>query len=134
MQMTNKRLKRLYYINRDIDRLQQRIDELESVAEGTTRPITGLPGGFAQSDKIGNCAVRLSVLRAQLDAAKADAQLEYEETTSYIESLDDPIMRQIMQYRHLNCLPWEETAALIGGGNTAAGIRQMYKRFLDTQK
>ncbi len=129
--MTRKKLNRLYYINRDIERLQNRIDEMTAIAEGTTQRITGLPGGCSGSDKVGNGATRIAVLRIQLEAAKADAQMEYEEITTFIENEEDPLMRQILQYRHINGLKWRQVNTHIGGCNTEASIRQMYKRFLD---
>ncbi len=134
MQMTNKRLKNLYYLNRDIDRLTRKIAELESIAEGTTTRITGLPAGCIVNDKVGTCAARLIVLREQLEEKQKSASIEYEEITYYIENLDDPLMRQIMQYRHVNCLPWEEVANLIGGGNNAGSVRTAHWRFLHPDK
>lgn len=131
--MTNKKLKRLYYLNRDISRIQNRIDELEAAAESTTATITGLPGGTTVSDKVGNISVQLVAERMRLEAAKLDAIVEYAELTDYIESINDPLMRQIMQYRHVNGLEWEQIAEMIGGGITGESCRVMHWRFLGKQ-
>lgn len=128
--MTNKELSKLFYLNRDIGRLKERIEELESAAEGTTTRITGMPGGGVISDKVADGAIKLTALRLKLEAARLDALDELYRLTDYIEGIDDPLMRQIMQYRHVNGLGWEQVAEHIGGGMTGESCRVVHWRFL----
>lgn len=124
--MTNRELKRLRYLHRDIDRLNDRIAQLE---DPSAPPIDGVPhsGG---ADLTARNAVRLTVLRLRLEAARLDVMDELQKMTEYIEGIDDPLMRQIMQYRHINGLSWERVAVLIGGGNTADSVRMAHDRYL----
>lgn len=128
--MTNKELNKLYYLNRDIERLSTRIEELESAAEGTTTKITGMPGGGITSDKVAQYALELTEMRLKLEAAKIAAVRELMRLTDYIEGIEDPLMRQIMQYRHVNGMNWIQVSCLIGGGNSPESVRQAHKRYL----
>ena len=132
--MTNTQLKRLYYLNRDIERLTERIQELESVAEGTTQRITGMPHCAGVNDKVGNSAIKLAALRLKLEATKLDVMGEYIVLNDYIESIDDPLMRQIMQYRHINGLTWEQVADCVGGGMTGESCRKAHYRYLQENR
>lgn len=124
--MTNRELKRLRYLHRDIDRLNDRIAQLE---DPSAPPIDGIPHGGG-ADLTARNAVRLTVLRLRLEAARLDVMDELQKMTEYIEGIDDPLMRQIMQYRHINGLSWERVAVLIGGGNTADSVRMAHDRYL----
>ena len=128
--MTNKELSKLFYLNRDIDRLATRIEELESAAEGTTTKITGMPGSGITSDKVAQYALELTEMRLKLEAAKIASIREVMRLTDYIEGIDDPLMRQIMQYRHVNGLGWEQVANHIGGGMTGESCRVVHWRYL----
>ncbi|MEA4869911.1 MAG: hypothetical protein VB062_04655 [Christensenella sp.] len=129
--MTNAELSRLYHLNRDIERIQERIDELESAAESVTASITGMPGGGTISDKVASGAVEITAMKLRLGAAKLDALAEQCRLTAYIEDIPDPLMRQIMHYRHVSGYGWEQVAAHIGGGMSGESCRKAHYRYLN---
>lgn len=46
-----------------------------------------------------------------------------------IESVEDSLTRQAIMLKYVNGLSWSQTAAHIGGGNTAEGLRKRVQRF-----
>lgn len=130
MQMTSERLRQYSKMTRDIVRRKERLEELTSIAEGTTSHITGLPGKGTGSDKVGDTAIDIITLRAELEVLLIKSENEYIEITRFIEAVDDPKLRQILQYKRVNGLPWEQVAECIGGGITGESCRKAEWRLL----
>ena len=128
--MTKKELSQLYYLKKEIRQLEQRIKELETAATGCTAKITGLPHGTDINDKIGNYAAQIADLRSLLDLNLKKCFYELNRLDRYIESVDDPLLRQIMTYRFINGYSWSKISYMIGGNNTADGLRIKMMRFL----
>ena len=55
---------------------------------------------------------------------------EFVKLTAYIEQCDDSLTRQILRYRFVELMPWDQVAVKVGGNNTADGCRMNVKRFL----
>lgn len=51
------------------------------------------------------------------------------EAYKYIDGIEDSITRQAIMLKYVNGLSWTQTAAHIGGGNTAEGLRKRVQRF-----
>lgn len=128
--MTKKELSQLYYLKKEIRQLEQRIKELETVATGCTAKITGLPHGTGINDKIGNYAAQIADLKALLDLNLKKCFYELNRLDRYIQSVDDPLLRQIMTYRFINGYSWSKIAYTVGGNNTPDGLRIKLMRFL----
>lgn len=127
--MTSKELSQLYWLNREIEREQERLAELEAAATSTTAAVSGLPPTGVTADKTA-LAVEIACLR-QIIAAKLQLAIaERNRLEAYIGSIEDSLVRQIMIARHINGLSWRQVAFAIGGGNTENGVRQTYHRYL----
>ena len=48
----------------------------------------------------------------------------------YIEGVDDSLMKQIIFYRCVSCMTWQEVADAVGGNNTENSVKKAYSRFL----
>lgn len=129
--MTKKELSQLYYLKKEIRQLEQRINELETAATNCTVKITGLPSGRGISDKIGNYAAQIADLKSLLDLNLKKCFYELNRLDRYIESVNDPLLRQIMTYRFINGYSWSKIAYTIGGNNTPDGLRIKMMRFLE---
>ena len=66
----------------------------------------------------------------QLGHAKTMLDSLIAEAETFISSVDDSYIRQILRYRYLDGNSWEKVAVRMGGGNTADGCRMAAERFL----
>ena len=71
------------------------------------------------------CAIEREITRKL-----SESVTEYGKLLSYINSLQEGYIRRIMRYRYLDGYNWTKIAVLIGGGNTADGVRMAHDRFL----
>ncbi len=128
--MTKKELSQLYYLKKEIRQLEQRIKELETAATGCTTKITGLPHGTGINDKIGNYAAQIADLKSLLDLNLKKCFYELNRLDRYIQSVDDPLTRQIMMYRFISGYSWRKIAFQIGGNNSIDGLKKRLYRYL----
>lgn len=128
--MTKKDLSQLYYLKKEIKEQQKRITELESIATNCGAKLTGLPSGKGISDKIGNYAAQIADLKALLDLNLKKYFYELSRIERFIQSVDDPLVRQIMVYRFEKCMNWGQIAVAIGGNNSTESLRKKLYRYL----
>ncbi len=128
--MTKQELSQLYYLNREIELLKKRIEELECIAASTTGRITGLPHASGITDKTGKYAVELAELKEMLEVSLKKCFYELKRLYRFVEGIEDSQMRMILSLRYINGLSWNQVAVSIGGGNTEKGIQMMANRFL----
>lgn len=128
--MTKKELSQLYYLNREIEEQQRRLQELEESATSCTAHITGMPHGSGVGDKIGKYAAEIADMRGLLDLNLKKCFYELNRLNRYISSVEDSQMRMILSLRYINGLSWRQIAWSIGGDNTENGVRMIHNRFL----
>lgn len=128
--MTKKELSQLYYLKKEIKQLEQRIKELETAAMDCTAKITGLPHGTGISDKIGNYTAQIADLKNLLDLKLKKCFYELNRLDRYIQSVDDPLIRQIILYRFENHMSWSQIERTIGGNNNSESLRKKLYRYL----
>ena len=128
--MTKKELSQLYYLKKEIKEQQKRIKELEAVATSCSSKIEGLPTGEGISDKIGNYAAQIADLKALLDLNLKKCFYELNRLERYIQSVDDPLIRQIIIYRFISGYSWRKIAFQIGGNNSVDSVKKRLYRYL----
>ena len=121
--MTNKQLSQLSYLRKEIKMYQERLSELQALAELKSSVITGMPISKSVSDKIGYSVIKIIGIKDALSKLCA-------ELTSYIANVDDPIIRMILTYRYVNNYSWQKTAFKIGGGNKVNSLKKRLYRYL----
>ena len=129
--MTIKELYSLYYIEQEIKEYELKILELKEMATNITANYTGMAGGGAVSDKVGNATAAIVQYTQMLEEA---IQRDIEQTikiNAFILEIEDVQLRQIMYLRFVKKLSWQCVANRIGGGNTASGVRMRCKRYID---
>lgn len=129
--MTLKELSQLYYLNREIEMDKRRLQELEARALPGAQVLTGMPHGNGTVDIVGDCAAEIADLRGIIEAKHQQCLYERSRLERYIAGVDDSLLRQVMTYRFINGLPWQQVAACVGGGNTGDGCRMAVKRYLE---
>jgi len=126
-------LEKLYYLNREIEQDNRRLNELKAIATGGAVRITGLPHikNFGRSDEdIRNEAVMLA---DAIKLKKRAAWSEYSRMVRWIGNVPNPQMRMILSLRHVNGMSWQQVAMSVGGGNTKDSVRKAHDRFLKSK-
>ena len=128
--MTKQELSQLYYLNREIEQLQNRIDELEDKATACTKVITGMPATPGVADKIGQYTAEIADLKSLLDLNIKKCFYELNRLNRYIQNVEDSEMRLILSLRYINGLCWEQVAASISLYASGESVRKAHDRFL----
>ena len=128
--MTLKELSQLYYLNREIEMDKKRLQELEIMAVSISPNLSGMPRSPGVSDKVGRYAAEIADLNGIIEAKHQQCLYERSRLERYIASIDDSLLRQVLTYRFVNGLPWEQVAACVGGSNTAGSVKMMCYRYL----
>lgn len=128
--MNKKELSQLYYLNREIEEQQRRLEELETLATSCTSHITGMPHGTGWADKIGLYAAEIADLKGLLDLNLKKCFYELNRINRFIAGVEDSEMRLILSLRHINGLPWDQVAASISYSLSGESVRKSHDRFL----
>lgn len=128
--MTLRELSQLYYLNREIEMDQRRLQELEAKVLPGAQVITGMPHGSDVTDIVGRYGAEIADLRGIIEAKHQQCLYERSRLERYIAGIDDSLLRQIFTYRFVNGLPWNQVAACVGGWNTPEGVKKRVFRYL----
>lgn len=128
--MTKQELSQLYHLNREIEHMQKRLKELETIATSSTSRITGMPHGSGVSDKVGDYAAEIADLKELLDLNLKKCFYELNRLNRYIESIENSEIRMILSFRYINGLCWEQVAANISPYASGDSVRKAHDRFL----
>lgn len=128
--MTLKELSQLYYLNREIEDLKNKISELEAKATDTSVKITGMPHGACAGDKIGRAVAELDYYRAKLTDRLERCRVELIRLNDYISACPDSLTRQILTYRFVNGLSWNQVAASVGMSSTEYSVKHTAYRYI----
>ena len=81
--------------------------------------MTGLPNGNGVSDKIVNYAIEIADLKSLLDLNLKKCFYELNRLDLIIESINGPLLRQIILYRFENHMSWGQIERAIGGNHNS---------------
>lgn len=129
--MTVNELSQLYYLNREIEIDQKRLQELEAIACGPrAAALTGMPRTPGISNPVERYAAEIVDLQAIIAAKNIQCIHERQRLERYIADIDDSDTRLIFTLRFVNGLPWTQVAASIGAGNTPDRVKKVCYRYL----
>lgn len=112
--ITKRELSQLYYLSREIERDKWRLKELEALAEGTTKHLTGMPIAPGFGDKTARYAIEIMELKEIIECNMRRCMIEYNRLIRFINSVEDSQMRQILTLRYVNGMTWQRIATEIG--------------------
>ena len=129
--MTVKELSQLYWLNREIELDQKRLEELEYQAIPGSPIISDMPPGpHSNESKVEKLAAEIVDLKAIIAAKQIQCIHERQRLERYISEIPDSLTRSIFELRFANGLPWSQVAACLGGGNTTEGVKKRCYRYL----
>lgn len=130
MHITISELNNLRHIEKEIQILQERIEELETEAARVTPILTGFPGKGSGGDRIGAVVEQIIEEKEKLEAALQQRQEERRKAMRFINSIDDSQLRTIFILRFVSGKSWNKVADYIGGGNTEQSVWMRVFRYL----
>ena len=139
--MTLKELSQLYYLNREIERDQERLEQLRTSVSAPGAPnYDGMPKSPSFENRLERYIAEIVDLEAIIQAKITQCLHERNrleryiaDGISYIAEIPDSLTRQIFQLRFINGLTWTQIAFSVGGGNTEEGVRKRVYRYLEQE-
>ena len=131
--MNKKELSQLYWLNREIEEQQRRLEELECLATSCTTRITGMPRSRGIIDRLAQYAAEIADLRGLIDLNLKKCFYELNRLNRFIEAVEDSQVRMILSLRYINGLTWQQVAATIGESDEQYP-RRKHNQFLHKQK
>lgn len=132
--MTLKELSQLYYLNREIERDQERLEKLRASASAPGAPnYDGMPKNPSFENRLERYIAEIVDLEAIIQAKITQCLHERARLERCIAEIPDSLTRQIFQLRFINGLTWVQIAFSVGGGNTEEGVRKRVYRHLEQE-
>ena len=117
-------------MEKEIKRDREEIAEIETKLTHITQVLSDMPKGTPQRDRIDEMIDDLAERDNLLHEKIAKAEKERNIILQYINSIDDSLIRLIIQYRYINLLTWTKVAYFVGGNNTPDGVRMLSDRYI----
>ena len=129
--MTLKELSQLYYLNREIEMDQARLDALRAKASAPGSPnYDGMPKSPVYENRLERYIADIVDLENIINLKIQQCIIERKRLERYISEIPDSLTRQIFTLRFVNGLTWVQTAFSVGGGNNEDSVRQRVYRYL----
>ncbi len=129
--MTLKELSQLYYLNREIERDQERLEKLRARVSAPGSPnYDGMPKSPSFENRLERYIAEMVDLEAIIQAKITQCLHERNRLERYISEIPDSLTRQIFQLRFINGLTWVQIAFSVGGGNTEGSVKMICYRYI----
>ena len=130
--MTRTELERIYYLKKELVMWQERLAELQADIALGTKVLDGMPRSATNgiNKPTEDKAVKLQEVSKIVEGKIGEIQYAVGEVEKFILTIEDPLMRLIIEYRCCMLYTWENVADIVGGKNTAESVRQLYHRFV----
>lgn len=129
--MTKKDLSQLYYLKKEIEQQQNRLQKLEDIATNIGNSTSvGKIQNNETSDKIGKYAAEIADIKSLLELNIKKHFYELRSLERYIQSLEDSEIRIILTLRYIQCLSWQQIARSMGTAGDGSTERKKIDRYL----
>lgn len=130
--MTLDELDQLFWLRKEVERLDRRIKAIESQAYNpSSQVLTGMPTEpHSNTSRVEKYAVELTDLRDILEKRKMECKELVVQIEKFISSIPDSLTRLAFSYRYVDGLEWNGVADALGG-NSEASVKMMCYRYLD---
>lgn len=130
--MTQTDLRKVYYLKKELELWQRKLSEYQADIALGVKQLDGMPR--AVTNKTSNPteakAIKLMEVSKIIEGKISEIQYAIAEIDEYIMSIDDPIVRIIIEGRCCLLMDWDRVATVVGGNHTAESVRQIYHRFI----
>lgn len=128
--MNRKELSQVYFLRKELKMWEQKLEDLKSKSLISSKAPDGMPfqNTGSVSDKTFDYISQIMELQSDIDVFRLRIEVVVQNIEHYIMTLDDSLLRQIIEYRCCQCKTWAQTAAMIGAGTTEDSIRKYFDR------
>lgn len=128
--LTIKKLENLRWLKKEIDYYAEKVKEIRlSLGVLSAQNFNGLPSGGQKLSQPVRDIERLEKLERLYLQKRETYEKELLECQSFIESIDDSLVRQIITLRFAEGKQWKRIAFEVGG-NTEDSVRKTCERYL----
>ena len=108
--MTEQELKGYVFIKARIEKVEERIAELEQENGLGSVNLDGMPHGSTPGDPVARMAIARATLHEHLTKLLAELKEKEREIREYIDSVEDEEVKLIIEWRFIDLLDWYEIA------------------------
>lgn len=127
--MTEKDMGQMYYLNKEIKRLNEELNWMECKSMTKSPILTGMPFGGGVSDRTADYAIRIEEIRNLIDISVKKLLHTRAEIERFLQEIEDPELRLIIRLRSINHLGWQEIGEELGMDRRTASRK--YQKFCD---
>jgi len=111
---------------------ERRLEELIADRSSDSVEYDGMPHSVTNntSSPTERKAIEIADHESTIKGKAAEIRCAIREIETFITCIEDPLIRQIVEYRCVYCMYWEDVAVRLGDGYTAESCRQIYHRFV----
>ena len=133
--MTRKELEKVYFLKRELKMWEKRLEELYADISQDTKAADGMPHSVTNnvSSPTESKAIQIADHIDMIKGKQAEIRIAIREVEAFIVSIDDPLIRQIVELRCAYCMTWDEVADRIGSNTSAENMRLIYHRFIKSK-
>lgn len=132
--MTRKDLEQVYYLNNELKMWQRRLADLQADIALSPKVMDGMP--YSKTNAVSSPteikAIRIAELSNIIEGKISEIQVTLMDIEAFIVTIEDSLIRQIVEYRCCKLMKWQQIADRIGDGYTEEAVRQSYHRFVKT--
>ena len=132
--MTVRKLSKLYYLKKLIERDQTKLKEIELRLEPGGMNMTGMPHGPTSKNMIEELMPVMIEMQEKIKEEWREYIAEKKIIEDYISTVDDYHVRYILLARFVDLMKWPEIAQKLGGNNTEDSVKKMCYRFLENSE
>ena len=139
--MTRKELSQYFYIKKEIEVNERKLEELKAKAYSPkTQELSDMPkGGGNAGSMTERYAMEIAEYEAELHARNILLINEKRRVERFIDEIEDSKTRLVFTYRCIECMSWGEVADAMGANSkryimTEENARQIFSRYLKKGK
>ena len=108
--MTEQELRGYVFIKARIEKVEERIEELEQENGLGSVNLDGMPHGSTPGDPVARMAIARAALHEQLMRLRAELKAKEREIREYIDSVESEEVKLIIEWRFIDLLDWYDIA------------------------
>ncbi len=126
--MTVEEINNIYYINKEIDKIQKELYDLKTKNFYGRTMLTGMPKGNPEHDIFSEYAENIKTHEDMLHYNLKMLYVERKKMEDFLASIEDAELKLIIRLRTVNNMKWEEIGIELGMDRRTAS-RKFYKFF-----